>query len=264
MVRHCQIDEAAGRRRALKCLVSLPIAGVPGIGKAADRVVQPLRFVTIALPPFGMTENDVHGSPISGIYTELVQRLAQEAGLPFTNTVLPYARAVALIEAGEADAMISFANQKLLSSAVQLEVAARLTIVAIGRAGEQIASIESLRGKIVGMVREAEYDDRISQDAAIVKAKLNNYEQGIALLFARRVDALIGVHEGIVYCLHAMGHHSDRLGVPLVLSERPAWLHYSRKRWNESRARSLVAALRNLHERNTPAEIVRKYLRMGK
>lgn len=91
-------------------------------------------------------------------------RVAEEGGFSYENVIVPYARAIAMIETGEADLLISLSNPRLKESAVQVAHVNKQEIVVVGRQGSDYASMDSLRGKVVAAVRGAEYDKRLSAD----------------------------------------------------------------------------------------------------
>ena len=130
-----------------------------------------LRIVTIAVEPFGMVDGAGHES---GIVYDIANRLAEESGLEAENSIVPYPRAVAMIESGEADLLISLVNTSLKATAI-----ARISFVenvVIGRSNDHYRAIEDLHGKGVAAVRGAEYDKRISTDPRIKKYAVNSYE----------------------------------------------------------------------------------------
>ncbi len=214
-----------------------------------------LRIVTIAVAPFGMVDGAGHES---GIVYDIGNRLAEESGFKTKNSIVPYPRAVAMIESGDADLLISLANPDLKATAI-----ARISFVenvVISRSNDHYQAIEDLHGKSVAAVRGAEYDKRISTDPRIKKYAVNSYEQGLQMLFAGRVDGVVGTKEGIFFSLKAMGVPYTKAGKPLILGRQDAWLHFSNATYDEQTANILREAVLRLQKRNVVPQIEEKYI----
>lgn len=226
-------------------------------GFAVDAQARVIRIVTIAVAPFGMEST---GGKKSGSVFEIGNLIAEEAGLQYENTILPYSRALAMIESGDADLLIALPSDRLNQKAKQIVRVTTLENIVIGRRGTQYRVLEDLHGKVVGTIREAKYDARFSADTEIKKYNTNNYEQGINMLFAERLDAVIGVKEGIYFALQSIGGTRAMLGEPLMLSRQDAWLHFSNKGYDELIAVALKNAVTRLQQRNAIQKIDEKYL----
>jgi polar amino acid transport system substrate-binding protein len=223
---------------------------------AVPSQAQTLKIATIGVSPFGIIEPN---GAESGLFYEIANKIAEEAGLPHENKVLPYRRVMLMIESGDADMTIAFLNDGLKKNAVQIAPVIRVQNIAIGRAGTEINSITDLRGKNVTSIRDANYDDRVTNDPQIFKTATDNIEQNLSMLLAGRVDATIGVKDSLFYELRKMGHRTNELGKPYVLVERDLVLHLSRRHADDATIKALTAALKRLKEKKVIQKITEKY-----
>ena len=94
----------------------------------------------------------------------------------------------------------------------------------------------------------------------IRKYSTNNYEQSLTLLLAGRLDAVVGVNEGLFFSLQSIGGTRALLGEPLVLNRQDAWLYFSNKGYDEASAAALKGAVLRLQQRSAIQKIEEKYL----
>lgn len=249
-ISHSSINHVRKVMHALICSACLLVT----LSSAAE--ARAIRFVTIAGSPFGFL--DKAGAP-TGINVEIANSIGAEIGLPYENAIVPYARALAMIETGDADLMIAFPNRRLDAAATRVGPIADLENVVLGRAGTILTGLHDLRGKTVASVRGAEYDAALSADPEIAKYSVNNYEHGLSMLLAGRVDAIVGMKTGIYYQIAAMGSAREELGTPLVLNTKNALLYYSRRNYDEEVLAKVRQALAALISRKAIQRIELKY-----
>jgi len=220
--------------------------------EAAD----PIRIVTIQLRPFGFLDNDTP----HGIHYEFSNRIFELAGLPSTNRIIPYARVMKEFEDGTADVSIMYSNDALTQYAVQVIPVITYENIIIGRAGTQFASLEELHGKTVAQLRGAQMDAAFTEDTAIQKLDVNDYEQGLRMLFSDRVDAVFGADIGLYSSLKSIGHTPEELGTPLVLNTRDAYLHLSKKIATDEMISKLQQIVKTMQEDGTIAATKDRYM----
>lgn len=225
--------------------ISLPVSG------------QTVKIETIDGPPWGFLGTD--GKP-TGMMFEISNRIAQEAGLHYTNDLVPYARTAADIEYGTADFVLRFSNDQLLRGALQLATITSMPIIAVGPAGTRYKSLDDLHGKTVGIVRAGRYDDKFDNDSAIKKYDAKDYVQIVRMLVKNRLDAGVGSSVGLYYSAHVAGIRPQELGEPLVLGSRDFILHFSRKNANSETSKALKEAVDKLAKSGEIKKIIRKYL----
>jgi len=184
-----------------------------------------LRIVSLQLHPFGFHDGDTS----RGILYDFGNRIAEEAGFSYENKIVPYTRAIKMLEIGEADFCMLFPNDMLDKCAVKVVPVMMLENIIVGLKGTKFDSLEALHGKSVATVRDAQYDDAFLADKAIQKIETYHYEQSVKILFAGRVDAMIGPKTGLYFTVRKLGFSAEKLGEPLVLNTKDVWLHFSKK-----------------------------------
>ena len=132
--------------------------------------------------------------------------------------------------------------------------------VIVGTAEHEYFSLAELRGKTVGSIRSASYDNVFEQDRAILKYELTEYDQIIKMLLANRLDAIIGVELSILHTLKILKIPRSKLGRPLVLNKKKPRLQFSNNVSAPHRKR-LEEALFTLNQSGRIQAIVDKYTR---
>lgn len=218
---------------------------------------RPLRIETIESLPFGYINDN--GQP-TGIMYEIGNRIAEEAGMPFVNIIVPYARMVYELEQGKCDIVLRYSNEKLDQVAIPVATIITLPTIVLSAAGNQFKSLTDLRGKSVGVVRGGRFDDAFDADNAINKVETGNYEQIMRMVMAKRLDAGIGSNVGLYFNATRAGIRPEQLAPPLVLSERSFYLHFSRKTADEETVAAVKEAVKRLQARGEIRKIIQKYL----
>lgn len=188
-------------------------------------VAETLKVATINLAPFGFIDSN---GISRGIFYDLANRIAEEASISVQNNVLPYARVLHELERGSADITILLPNERIKEIAFVLEPVMTLENVVIGLHGIRYQHYEDLWGKTLGSIREAIYDETVSDNERIQIFYTNSYQQSIRMLLAKRFDGIIGVKRSINFELSNLGHPPDVLGTPMHLNKREAWVHISK------------------------------------
>lgn len=205
----------------LRIAIAAGVLAVVSLASRAAGEVQKnaLRIITFDVAPFGM--RDASGRP-AGNVLDIGGLIAAERGLDYVNTLVPYARAAALIESGDAYVLITLPSARLKSVATPIVTVNTVDVVVVGKAGLPIHSLEDLHGKTVTVMRSAEYDQRLTKDREIRKYLANDYEQGVKMLLGDRLDAIVGMKEGIWFALKESGSGRSTLGEPFVLNRQTA------------------------------------------
>lgn len=180
---------------------------------------------TIGFPPYGI---DNQGE-LSGIYFDAANILVTDAGYTSNNKVSPYARLIKEIKYGKIDMTIMFRYPELEDYVDYVMPLPSLKTVVIGLQGSTFKDVESLTNKKIAYLRGAKFSDDIDNNSAITKLQVNDFLQGIKMIIAGRVDAIIGpldpilsaslqIEEGVVF------------GEPLIVDLRTPWVQVSKKR----------------------------------
>ncbi len=215
-----------------------------------------LRIDTIQSEPFGYRDQRGTG----GMMYEIGNLIAETAGIPYQNRVVPYARTVANLRDGHADMVLRFGNPELTQVATQVAPVVAMPVQVFTLAGREVNSIAALRGKTVAVARSFPLDRRISAEPAIRLYLVDNNEHGVRMLFAGRVDALIGSDFGVLGAIRHLQRKPEDLGPTLPLEQQYFWLHLSRRVGDPAIADRLKTAVETLQQQGAIQRIWQTYL----
>lgn len=188
------------RRRAFSATAAMAaMIGAPTLSPAAV-VRAPLRLTLVNLMPWA--GNGPHGQPV-GALIDLCAQLAALSGVPITPMAVPYGRAPYMLSSGGTDLMLAIDTSTSGSSAI--EYVGTVDIVILGRSGFRFQRLDDLFGKTVGMLRHTGYSPPLEAETRIHKHPFDSYEQGLRMLQAGRLDAIMGVGDSIEYALTKNG-----------------------------------------------------------
>tara|TARA_R110002049_G_scaffold5290_13_gene37159 strand:+ start:70 stop:828 length:759 start_codon:yes stop_codon:yes gene_type:complete len=218
-----------------------------------------IRIVTIKVAPFGF--NDANGKP-TGMMFDISNRIAEEAGFDYTNTLLPYARTIMKLQRGQADFVLRFSNEQLSVIAEPLSSIISMPIILLSQAGNALKTLEHLHGKTVGVIRGGAFDNNFDNDTAIIKYDTNDYSQIIKMLIRGRLDAGIGTNVGLYFSASKLGIKPEVFNPPLHLSAKDFILHFSKRNKNTKTKDALKNSVEKLKASGEIKNIVNSY--MGK
>lgn len=216
-----------------------------------------LNIATIKVAPFGFFTED---KKPTGMMYEISNLIAEEAGLPYINRILPYARTSYKVASGEFDFVLRYSNEQLSQEAIQVVSVVTMNNIVVGLAGVEYDSLKDLHGKVVANVRGAIFDKQFSADSKILKDETHDYNQGLKMLFTHRVDGIIGSNVGIYYTAHKMNYLPAQLGKPLFLSSQDFYLHFSKKNADEKIITALRDATIRLKKKGSIQKIIDRYI----
>ena len=239
----------------------LLLRGLPAIALMAATPLRAaeqrrLQLVTYDIVPYGMVDGQ---GRLGGEFVDITDRLALQTGIAFDNRLLPYPRAVAALEHGQADLVVGLVTGTLQRVAHQIAPVAYSDIIVVGRAGERFDSLLALHGKSVGYMRGASFDDDFQRDELIRKYETSTMRQTIQMLFAGRLDAIIGTGIAVSYALRQMDLPNDALGTPLLIKRSLHWLHYSKRRYEAPMAALLRDGVERLRAQGFLDDVARRY-----
>lgn len=206
--------------------------------------------------PFGF----LNKNKPTGMMFEAGSRIAEEAGLEYTNTIVPYARTIIALQNGNADFVLRYSNEILPSIAVPLVSIITIQNVILFRADTNIKDLESLQGKTVARVRGGRYDVNFAKNENITKVEVNNYSQMLRMLMAGRIDGAIGSNVGLYYNARQLGITQEMLGKPMLLDQKDIVLHFSKKNTDSKIRERLKRSVEKLKNDNEFKNIVNKYM----
>lgn len=168
------------RRRWLAALLPLPALSSP----------PPCRVVGSEDPPF----REFRGGEAAGLYYELLRAAAARAGWPLVFEQAPSARALMLMEAGEADLMMGPLRTRERERYLHYS---RITLPAedkavFARPGlPPIQRLEQLRGLRVGVQRGKRYGGGFDDLDGVERIELRDYDSALQMLALGRLDAVV-------------------------------------------------------------------------
>jgi polar amino acid transport system substrate-binding protein len=210
---------------------------------------------TISVAPYGIDT----GEELKGIYYEFVESLALESGYAAEHYIFPYARIIHELKFGITDITIMFKYAELKEYVDYLVPLPPIKNVVVGLKNKKFTSIKQLKGKTIAYLRGAKFSVQIDEDDEIVKYYTRDFRNGIEMLAAGRVDAVIGPYEALVYAAKLTNQKDDLLGSPFVVSERTPWLQMSKKSKYKTKSNKISLAFKNMIKNNYYAILREKY-----
>lgn len=215
-----------------------------------------LRIETIKSEPFGY--DDARGK--GGMMYEIGNLIASTAGMQYQNNVVPYARTVVSLRNGTADMVLRFSNDELAAVAHQVTPVLAMPTMIFSRATSRIQRFEDLRGATLATSRSFPIDPRISADPTIHVYLTDSNEHSVRMLFAGRVDAILGSDLGIYGSASRQNIKASEFGTPIPLAPQYFWLHFSRKTADTATSTALKNAVTKLERDGSISRIWKKYL----
>ena len=252
-----QIQQSVRHKKNLAtiCLVMFFICGL-SLSRIQEIEAKPLNMVMAAVEPYGIVTED---RQMTGIGYEMLKRIAEEAGLEYNINIVPFARVVSYLETGQADVTIVPPHEALDQVTIRIAPTFPQRIIVLGLAGTRYATLKDLHGKVVATLRAGSYDETFAADMAIAKYPVNNYEQGLKMLCNKRLDAIIGMEDGMLYVAKKLEYSRDMFGEPLVLKTQQAYLYISKQTADESMIQNLKAVTDRLRDQGVFEEIRASY-----
>ncbi|MGF1743178.1 transporter substrate-binding domain-containing protein [Vibrio profundum] len=214
-----------------------------------------LRIATIELFPAGYKENGKN----KGFYYEISNAIAEKANLKYVNAIKPYRRVVSELKSGKTEMSILLYNKILEGETIRLEPIFSFEIFVMGRKGNNIRRLGDLSGKVVGTVR----DSNLIKNENLKNIELFNvrdFEQGVKMLHAGRLDALIGVNIAVYSSMKKLNFSRNDFGNPYIISSKQSELQISGKFHDQEAIGKITEAIKQLKQDGTIERIISKYI----
>ncbi|WP_428789992.1 substrate-binding periplasmic protein [Vibrio profundum] len=214
-----------------------------------------LRIVTMQVAPAGIKEN---GENKGAVY-EISNEIARRANLNYVNSIKPYRRMIHDLTSGKSDMSIFTHNTNLGNKVIEVIPVYHLKTLVVGRKVHDIQSLEELKGKKVGIVRGTSLSDEpeISQMKLV---QFKDFKQGLKMLLAGRIKALVGVDLALYYWINKMDISRKDLGQPYIFKTQGSILHVSHHFDDKAAITRLKAAVISMQQDGTVTKIWSKYL----
>lgn len=183
---------------ALRCfaVAALSLALAFGLPPAAAQApgLPPVRVLINDAPPYRIVASAPGEPQYSGIYIDILRRVAAEAGLQPEFTELPFARAFRVMEAGGADVMLGpnrSAEREAYLHYLEPPLPREPKVFLQTRLAPPILSYDDLAGRRLAVLRGASYFDRFDADAALDRVPVDDYTSALRLALVGRADAVV-------------------------------------------------------------------------
>lgn len=211
-------------------------------------------------PPYRIVQEGEEGSAHSGFYVDIMREAATRAGIDLEFKVVPFKRALVLLERGEADIMLGpnrTVEREAYLDYLDVEISREAKVFYLREDEPDIVDYADLAGRRIAVLRGAKYFDQFDSDEDLEKVKLASYATAIRVVEGGRVDALIMPELQGDYLLkeHGQPLRKSTYSVP----GRPSYIAVSKRSPLQESRESLLRALRSMDEDGTTAAIISRY-----
>jgi len=234
-------------------LVSVAVAillAIPRPSAAAEA----LSFGILTAPPYGFELED---KSVGGSNHDIAALIAEKAGLTFTYRLEPLPRLVNNLKAGKLDLMIMFPTTETRPFAIA-EIMPNSTVI-VPHSGNSFRQFADLKGKIIGGLRGAVYDQQFAAETEIRKYDVDSYRMGLQMTQSGRIDGMIGPDFGLYYQMKLEGMKRDQFAPAMILNTRMLYLLASDSITPEL-ATKLRAAVEDLRNSGAIRAVAAKYM----
>lgn len=192
-------------------------------------------FVTLDFPPLEYLNKK--GEPI-GAAVEIVQQVMKELGHEVKITVLPWARAVAKMKLGEADAIFTayktadrlkfmeYSDEILINQFISLYTVADSPVIFSG-------DLKLLKDQVFGIVSNISYGeqfDKLRADNFLKAQRVERLELNFRKLAKKRIDIVINNKFGGDFVLKSLDLNGKIVRVEPDVESIPSYIAYSKAR----------------------------------
>ena len=186
-------------------------------------------FATFPIEPWSIN----HNNKISGIIPDIANAIAAKAGISITFKFVPYARMVKEMRNGSVDLAIFSRNPNNDQFVNYLQPIFSQNIILLTRKGAKISSIDNLYQQeniqSIGVLRGANLAPKLVKDKNIIKYPFTDFPQGLKMLHAKRLDALLIIDKGSLYESNKLGLTNAFEFPGFPIKRLDAWLQVSKK-----------------------------------
>lgn len=225
---------------------------------SANTSQENIEIRTIGFPPFGINNQ----GELSGIFYDLANLVIENAGYTANNQLSPYARIIKEIKVGKIDLTIMFRYRELDAYVQYIAPLPAHKTVIVGLQGNSFKSMADLSGKKVTYLRGSKFSHKIINDKTIIKYPVNSFIQGIKMLNAGRVDAIVGplfTIESSALEVEKRINTTIEFGDFLVVDKRTPWIQVSNKSKSKIDIEKLKESYAQLEEADTINSLFLKY-----
>lgn len=211
---------------------------------------------TVNVAPRGFIDKE--GVALGGSY-EIVNKIAEEAGLSYVNHLVPFARLFRQIKQGIVDVALLVPNKKINEISIPLIYIRDVNFIIVGKKGSKIDDLSEMVGKKVRYLRRSVISAQIAKSLDVHESEGNNYASMLEMLLAGRIDFVIGPKTNIYWTLRELNYPADKLGMPLSVKKLKMYLVYAKKTADEKVMSALIIAAEKLKKAGEIQAIINKY-----
>jgi ABC-type amino acid transport substrate-binding protein len=218
-----------------------------------------LNVATIPLPPWGFkTDDNKH----MGVCYEWANAIAERMGRKINNRVVPMNRLFKMLEHGQADFAIFLRTPFSAKFADPVAYTGiPLETVIWPRKGIHVEKYDDLKDVLISMARGLRVGGDFSKNEANLKIVPSvSYEQSIQLFKAKRVDAIVGTKQSLIYNAKKLGIDvTTEFDDPFVVDHLEGWIQASKQFSQREGIEELQKASQSLIDDGTFQKIYEKY-----
>ena len=211
-------------------------------------------------PPYRIIDKTKGEPRYSGIYIDVIKEAAKRAELRLQFVVVPFKRALVMMEQGAADIMLGpnlSPEREVYMAYLDVEMTRERKAFYLGREIDDIAEFDTLFGVRIAVLRGAKYFPDFDGNSALKKYPVADYLTAFRLLAKGRVDAAI-MPELLGDSLVRANGFNFRKGSYMV-EGKPSFITVSRKSPLFEHRNGVEMALREMAADGTVEEIVKRY-----
>ncbi len=194
-----------------------------------------LEIVTLQYPPYEYEEN----GKTKGIAVDLVRAAFKKIEQPVSISVMPWIRALIMIEKGNVDAIFTAfktpEREKFADYSKEVLMPQEVSLFALKDSKVTFdGDLSKLYGYLVGMVRKVSYgkkfDDFARENKEVKLYVIKTGELNMNMLLIKRIDILISNRHGAYFILSNMGRTEEVEELKPVVESVPSYIAFSKKR----------------------------------
>lgn len=213
-------------------------------------------------PPFSYQED----GQVKGIFIDLVREAFRRSGTPITITAYPWARAIAMLENGETDALCTIykSAQRETFADFSQAVVPDIQSLFVRREAEFRfdGSLESLRGRTIGTVEGYSYGetfDEAFKNGTLRSEPVNLIDRNVEKLLDGRIDMFVEGKYVALYTMKKMGVAERVRELEPDVRRTQLYLAFSKKRNRVALLTQFNEALDSMKKDGTYQKIIDRY-----
>lgn len=204
----------------------LLLAFFPATSFSEQSRAETISIAVPALPGFVTSAQD---QPPAGPLVDLLREIEKTSGNDFDIIVRPFRRVLAAVEHGSVDIGIFLRSNRRDAIAYPTLQIAKSDVLAVALRDRPLEKPEHFKNMTIGHLRGGVGLPGPYAEQNIEMLDLDSHTQGLKMLSAGRLDAVIIPDFRLRYALKDAGMSLSDLSAPHPVDERFLWMYWSRK-----------------------------------